>query len=73
MPVSCVFFRQREALKNAVEAFQEERTSHIELYEKQQKVKADFMVLSSFLDTYYHSVYYYYYYYYYHYYYHYYY
>lgn len=32
---------QREALKNAVEAFQEERTSHIELYEKQQKELED--------------------------------
>lgn len=28
---------QKEALKNAVEAFQEERRAHIELYDKQQK------------------------------------
>ena len=34
----CFFFRQREALKNAVESFQDERNLHIEQYEKQQKV-----------------------------------
>ena len=33
------FCRQKEALKNAVEAFQEEKRAHIELFEKQQKVK----------------------------------
>lgn len=32
---------QREALKNAVEAFQEEKAAHIELYEKQQKELED--------------------------------
>ena len=33
------FCRQKEALKNAVEAFQEEKRAHIELFEKQQKVE----------------------------------
>ena len=33
------FCRQKEALKNAAEAFQEEKRAHIELFEKQQKVK----------------------------------
>ena len=33
------FCRQKEALKNAAEAFQEEKRANIELFEKQQKVK----------------------------------
>lgn len=31
--------RQKEALKNATEAFHEEKTAHIELYQKQQQVR----------------------------------
>lgn len=36
-----MFCRQKEALKNATEAFHEEKTVHIELYEKQQQVRND--------------------------------
>ena len=37
--VASLVFRQKESLKNSVEAFQNEKKAHIELYEKQQKVK----------------------------------
>ena len=37
----CYVCRQKEALKNATEAFQEEKAAHIELYEKQQQVRTD--------------------------------
>ena len=47
---SLIFYRQKEALKNAVEAFQEEKAAHIELYEKQQRVRADQNIDSLYLS-----------------------
>lgn len=39
----CYVCRQKEALKNATEAFQEEKKAHIELYQKQQQVRTDLL------------------------------